>query len=190
MNHEYDCPLCGEHDAVQNVAYLVDSQTESSVGGAVGYNLSGGGFTPAVFAASTHSNLVNRFTPPTPPGNLPLWFISLAFFVGPILVAIYLKNLWMPNVGNDWWFSWALWTLVLYIPAIFVFAVIFFVTWGIYRAMSGSARRQWAQRCDVVNAAYYCLRDDIVFDGARWGSPETYVNHVFNTDKTLELKVG
>lgn len=188
-----DCPICGQNDAVQSVAYAVTSGTQNTVGAGV---LVGGITNPqfnlnlALYGSHSKNGIASRLTPTTiTPGNLSRSAFWLIWMGLGLIFAIWFKNLIWHDMQYETWFSYLLALMLVYLPGFLTALIPFLIFVGIYRYSRPRARLRWQRNAQHLWESYYCYRDDVAFDDLHWASPEEFVAYAFEKPRNITLNI-
>ena len=182
------CPECDSSGAVQRVASVIDGGNTSTQGTALSIPINGGQWTTTSFASASTTSLANRLAPYSiPVARMWPWVLALiglaAWFVGKWATENFaaFKNFHYFGSGNG--------ELLISIVAFVIvaaFALIPGLLFGLLMRAIGNAtwlaeaRANWHPCASRVYNAYYCFRDDTMFDGDAHGRPEDFINEAFS----------
>jgi uncharacterized membrane protein YfcA len=158
------CPKCGLTDQVRNVGTVIDSETSSTsgIGGGVGTGGLGigGGFS------GSQTKLSARLEPPLPNfGCLNALLIGMAV---PLGLGFLLQALGAPEVVS------------LLVGGLgFVVGVPLAWRWIKKRRHQARSLEGYSEALMRLRSAYYCYRDDLIFDGELSGPPLAVKKHFF-----------
>lgn len=175
-----DCPICGQNDAVMSVANIIANGTES--GSSLGVGYIAGSFAPMVNFTHSHSQLAERLSPPPPPGHLSAFGVMGPVWLFAFVSAFVILDIWQggfPNLAQygpiGGFFMWAL----CLIPAIIIALVVFLPIWLLLH-WHPRRKHAWMNDTNYLGGAYYCGRDDVMFDSVgNYGSPESFKQELF-----------
>ena len=159
------CPQCRSSDQVQNVGTVIDSEKRSQAGLGAGIGI--GGVGVGIGKSGGTSKLGERLQPP-PPKSLGC---MSAIFLG--LVAGQLIGL----VAGILTRSEDVYGVVGGIATFIVVPLLWF-----WLAQRPGATKRWDDYAESVRrmrSAYYCWRDDLVFDAELSGNPLAVKKHFF-----------
>jgi len=182
------CPECKSADAVQRAATVIDGGNSTTQGSALSIPINGGQWTTTAFASASTSNLASRLSPYSMPrARLWPWILLftglIAWFGGKwAFESIFASggyHYFGPDYGEMLLSAMALGIslAVGLIPAILLgllMRAIGNATW------LSNARANWGPRASRVYNAYYCFRDDTMFDSGNHGRPEQFVFDAFS----------
>lgn len=158
------CPVCKRSDQVKNVGAVIDSS--SSVTESTGIGIGTGGIGVGVADSFSQSRLGERLQPP----NQPLGCLApiLITFFGMIVLVVVFMSIFGEAEGQ-WYAFWATWILL---P----------LTWVLQRStpkFRGRSKRH-LEAFQSTRSAFYCLRDDIVFNDEKHAKPEVWKQDSFS----------
>jgi len=185
------CPICEGNDQARNVGSLLTSgQTKTlTAGGAfTGHGIMG--ISPMILMSEGTDQLTQRVTPPLTPGNVSRGFFYPTLILGGFIPAIIMGSLFVSSSKMDFnLFIWGFIVVALYTFAELLWIPLVLIGLAIYRHSRPTARERWFAKATELYGAWYCYRDDVVFDGAVYGSPEQMVSYYFQPPKTFQLSV-
>jgi hypothetical protein len=186
------CPVCGANDAVQHVSTIVDSGTQTTMGGGLIFaGMGQGGIAPMLTASRTTNNLAKRLSPHTlTPGNVSWGGVLGIFGLLALVFAFILREMVFGETPNETLGGVVVTTIVFIIPGILLSLAISLVLVIIYRYSRPIARRRWFKKATLLYNARYCFRDDVVFDDYQFANPETYLNYLFANNRPLTLNIS
>ena len=190
--NESICPVCGANDAVQHVSTIVDSGTQTTMGGGLIFaGMGQGGIAPMLTASRTTNNLAKRLSPHTlTPGNVSWGGVLGIYGLLALVFAFIIREMVFGSIPDES-FLMVIFTGVLFIiPGILLSLVTSAVLIIIYRYSRPIARRRWIKKATLLYNARYCFRDDVVFDDYQFAAPETYLNYLFANNRPLTLNVN
>ncbi|CAB5218971.1 hypothetical protein UFOVP221_12 [uncultured Caudovirales phage] len=185
------CPICEGNDQARNVGSLLTAGAHTTITAGAAFAGHGVlGISPVLLMSESTDQLTQRLTPPLTPGNLSRRFFYSTMILGGFfwssIAAAFMVNSW----GNG--FNPIIWLIVsglLYIFTEILWIPVFMVAIAIYRYSRPTARERWFAQATELYGAWYCYRDDVVFDGAVYGSPEQMVSYYFRPPKSAQLSV-
>ena len=158
------CPACGLTDQVQNVGSVMDSESSTSTG--IGAGIGTGGLGVGVGRSGSQTKLSERLTPP-----LPNFGCMNALIVGmgiPLILWFIFDRLGAPELLG---------------PLVAVFGALIGVPlawWWIKRRRDPKRSLEgYSEALQRLRSAYYCRRDDLVFDWELSGNPLAVKKHFF-----------
>ena len=172
------CPVCGQSDSCQKVATIVDSGNSVSVGLSTFSTWSTHPVVGSGVNLSTSStNLARRLSV-----NIPEATFQFGGFFAGLAITIFAIYQWAKqgNSGDSLFVAMFFSVALGLIPGALVGLIGGF--WGKsikarriapWRAAAGEAQRD-------VRSAYYCFRDDYVFNGELAGTPEEVIQELVN----------
>jgi len=170
------CPTCHNSDAIQRVSVAIDSGATSTTGTA-GTLTTQGALAYTRFISSSVTSLSARIAPPPRP-NFPfrrtflqLWIICTILGAMAVAGQYFSGGTWIVGFGIGLWTVFVTW-----IPALLVTVISKAVTASSYTAQQAI----WDRRAQELRSAYYCARDDVVFDREHVGAPEDFRRMVFS----------
>ena len=184
------CPECKSADAVQRAATVIDGGNSTTQGSALSIPINGGQWTATSFASASTSNLAGRLSPYSIP-NARVWpwtllFAGLIAWFGGKWAFESISNL--GTGGYDYFgpnYAELIPSAMAFVVAL-AFGVIPAILLGLLMRAIGnatwlsSARANWGPRASRVYNAYYCFRDDTMFDNGGHGRPEQFVFSAFS----------
>ena len=159
-----NCPECGLSDQVQNVGSVIDSEQTTSSGIGAGVGTPGVGI--GVGSSHSRTRLAERLAPP----NTNLGCVNALALGGGIPAVIF----WLAG-GDE-----APASLVVALFVIMALAVP--GIWAFLRKRGASKSfEQYSEAVKKMRSAYYCRRDDIVFNHEVAGPPLAVKKHFFES---------
>lgn len=185
------CPVCGANDAVQHVSAIVDSGTQTTLGGGLIFAGAGhGGIAPMLTASKTINNLAKRLSPHTlTPGNVTASGVMGFFGLFALVFAFTFRQMVFGNTPNETIGGIVVTTIVFIIPGALASLVVVLLGVIVYRYARPIARRNWRKKATLLYNARYCFRDDVVFDDYQFATPENYLTYLFSNNRPLNLTI-
>ena len=176
------CPVCGSNDSVQSVSTIVDSGTQTTLGGGLIFpGMGQGGIAPMLTASRTTNNLAMRLSPNTiTPGNVSWGAVNGIFGLLALMFAFIIREMVFGSIPDETFGAILVTGVMFIIPGVLLSLAATLVLIIIYRYSRPAARRRWFESATRLYNARYCFRDDVVFDESEYGYPEGYVTHVFS----------
>ena len=174
------CPRCGTHDNVQRVSTVVAGGYSTTSGAAItGPIIGNGPLQATLFGANNATDLAVRLEGPGEPGFAWIKAFLVWLLVGFLGVALYAKA---TSPGQDWVYAIIATALVGAFIAI-PFAILATLLERLVRQPLISRQQAWwFARHGRLMDAYYCFRDDVIFDDRECARPDTYIDRVFYGD--------
>ena len=158
------CPVCKKSDQVRNVGAVIDSSSSSTE--TTGIGIGSAGIGVGIADSFSQSRLGERLEPPKQPLGC-LAPILVTFFVSILLLLVFMSL--VGEAAAEWLAFLAFWILL---P----------LTWVLQRStprFKERARRH-LEAFQVTREAWYCLRDDLVFNAEKRAKPEVWKNEMFS----------
>lgn len=166
------CPVCLDISSSAKLGVVIDSSKSSGLGAGIG---TGG---VGVGGGISNTQLHERLRPPPRPSastgcywilTAPLTLIGIAIISG------------FATIGGEGGFltGWIGGLILGFVPAIFIGLIFAMITKSTTRPYYEAAGKDWDAKNATYRNAYYCSRDDIVFDGASQAKPEVFKQSVF-----------
>jgi hypothetical protein len=200
LNAPMTCPKCGQLDAVQAVSTIIDGGTTYTSGVAYSYATpSDHGFVPpTLYKSQSLSGLAHRLSPPGPPVPHFWRYFLWTFALGTILVIlITLINTIVQDAGyseqnpyseREVHLSWIVyivspiaWWMLYLVPLMIVSTIVGFIFRARDKRRMIEAAEEWRARARRIYGAYYCTRDDTMFDQTAYGNPEGFIGVTFSS---------
>jgi len=178
------CPKCNKDDLVQKVSAIVLSgQSSGTFSGPSGGVASAGGKVVVAGGYTTLSGtsvtaIAKLLSKPIEPQIYKTKGITI--FLGIIMIVGGILSLWLITISEDMIFPFCLGAFgLIFGPFLFFMAP---------RMAKQDAKKNeeeeqtWKRKISMWNAAYYCFRDDLVFDpntGETW-PPQSFSNFLGN----------
>jgi glycerol uptake facilitator-like aquaporin len=176
----HSCPVCDSQDSVQRVRTIIDSGIGDTTGTAVTVPVFGQGAVGVTgFSAQSVTRLAQSLSPYDPPRpRFWSWFF-VSLFVVYFFIYRYSQTQANPADTNGM-VSFISYGLILSVPALLVAFIGAFVIRAIQRVALRPKYQDWEYHADKVYNAFYCFRDDTMFDSRFSGRPDEFVAHAFN----------
>lgn len=180
-----ECPVCRRSDQVQSVSTVIASGRSSTSGSALSVPLLGGEWATTHFASASTSQLAARLSPPAQPLStvrnwiwLYLVILTAGFSVWAITSVFDPRH---PAFGNfiNAAISIAI-VIAIAVAATLPALLLSYISAGIAnRTTLAEPRQAWVPRAQRCLSAYYCFRDDQMFDEVTYGRPEDFIRTAF-----------
>lgn len=173
------CPICGQNDCVRSVSSLIAEGISSETQFGVGYIA--GGIAPMIMGGQSRTMLAQRLMPPAPPGHLSAAGVMVPFWLFNVAAAVVIAFMWRGGEAFNSPVSGLFTFAASLLPAILLGLVVFLPVWLLLH-WHPIRKRRWEQSAAYLGGAYYCGRDDVIFDAAEnYDSPESFIPRVFAT---------
>ncbi len=175
-----NCPVCNEFDAVQRVRTIIDGGIGNTAGGALSVPIFGkGAMAVTGFSSQSVTQLANRLGPyRSPRPGFWRWFF-LAFLLSWILPVSIAAQQATTNSPVSFILALLLWLYFLIIPMVIIAVILAFIFRAIKKATQRPALARWSVCATTVYEAFYCFRDDTMFNSEMNGRPEDFIANAF-----------
>lgn len=165
-----ECPVCHETSAMVKASTIVDEGMSTGVVAGVGGTVIGpAGLGVGAGMTQTRTQLARRLAPTARPKQnfLAHWFVwALAIWV--VLALVLSANMDMGFVGFILGLMFGL------IPALLAGLIGAVITVPLNAGRWTGVQREWDQKAASLREAYYCRRDDVLFNERFAGTPEQF----------------
>lgn len=168
------CPVCHEATAIQRMSVAIDSGFSSSAGSALTVTTRGE-WASTGFTSASSTALSARIAPPPRPA-----FQFRQTFIRVWIVATIIAAIWFAASNGSGGIGFAVglfFGVLTWIPALLLTIISKAITAASYSTQGAD----WDRKAGELRSAYYCARDDVVFNGDYADRPEVFRARIFES---------